>query len=302
MNPSKRRTRKAPAKRYNVSIIFPTSAISQISKMSGVFRYLSSEHHWNLTIVAPDAQPPDFTNTDGIIVTGNPSSKMRRAIEQTDKPTVAIALDFARSHLLTSVSTDGDAIGRDVANEFLRQGIFRSFAFVHARKPSVFQTCYEKSLHNCIREANLQYLTTTEEDLNAILRLPRPILAIAPNDYIAAHAVSFGLSKGLVIPGDLSVLGMLNDVVFCENHNPPLSSVELDFEKQGYLAAKALQNLMSNGKSADILSVGLKSIVRRATTPALSAGDSLVKRGISYIRRNSSEPITVKDVVSHLKV
>ena len=302
MKCARKRIRKTALRTFNVFIVFPTSADSKIAKMSGVFRFLSETPPWNLSIVSPDSAPPDFTKADGIIVTGTPSPQMRRAIEQTTIPTVAIALEFNRTLQLTSVTTDGLAIGRAVANEFLRQGVFRGYSFVRTRNSSAFLLNYEKGFGDCIRSAGFDVLSTTEDDLPALLAAPRPTLAIAADDYIAAHTVAFGRSEGLSVPGDLSVLGLLNDTVFCENHAPPLSSVELDFESQGYLAARALQSLMHGKVLKDPIPVGLKSIIRRATTPALSAGDSLVRRGTSFIRQHASEPITVKDVIRHLKV
>lgn len=303
MKRTRKGIRKTALRTFNVFIVFPSSANSKIAKMSGVFRFLSETTPWNLSIVFPNSTtPPDFTKADGIIVTGTLSPQMRRAIEQTTAPTVAIALDFHRTHRLTSVTTDGIAIGRAVADEFLKQGVFRGFSFVRTRNASAFHRDYEKGFADRIRSAGFDVLPTTEDNLSALMAAPRPMLAVATDDYIAARTVAFGRSKGLSAPGDLSALGLLNDAVFCENHTPPLSSVELDFESQGYLAAKALQSLM-NGKSIkDSIPVGLKSIIRRSTTPAPSAGDSLVRRGTSYIRQHASEPITVKDVIRHLKV
>lgn len=293
--------RKSP-KRYNVTLIFPTSAISKIEKMSGVFRFLSEGHRWNLSIVAPDAQSPDFSSSDGIIVTGAPSPGMRRAIEQTDVPTVAIAVDFIRSHQLLHVTTDGESIGRDVAETFLRYGIFRGFAFVCPTKTTTFQELYRKSFLDNLVRAGAIVATVAEDNFSELWDLPRPLMVFAATDYIAARTVDAGLNAGLRIPGDLSVLGFLNDTVFCENHEPQISSLELDFERQGYLAAKSLQALMAGKHVRDKLTAGLKTIVRRDTTPAPTAGDALVRRGIEFIRRRTLQPTTVKDVVAHLKV
>jgi len=285
-----------------VTLVFPTSAISKVEKMSGVFRFLSEGHRWNLSIVAPDAPPPDFSGTDGIIVTGNPSPAMRQAIERSRVPTVAIALDFHRTRRLVHITTDGGAIGKAVAETFLRAGTFRSFAFVRPPAMTEFLANYRDGLAGAIRGSGFDVTTVGEDETDELWELPRPLLVFATTDYAAARVVSAGKQARIDIPSELSVLGFLNDAVFCENNAPRLSSLELDFERQGYLAAKALLALMKGKHAAGDLSAGLKAIVRRETTPAPSSGESLVRRGIAFIRRYATEPIGVTDVVAHLKV
>lgn len=286
----------------NVTLVFPTSAISKVEKMSGVFRFLSEGHVWNLTIVTPDAQPPDFAATDGIIVTGAPSQAMRRAIEQADVPTAAIALDFVRTRRLVHITTDGAAIGKAVAETFLRAGTFRSFSFVRPPTMTGFLASYLNGIADTVKGAGIDISAVGEDEIGALWGLPRPLLVFTTKDDHAAHVVSAGKLAGLGIPREMSVLGFLNDVIFCENNAPRLSSVELDFERQGYLAAKALCALMDGRRVEGELSAGIKSIIRRETTPARSFGEALVRRGIAFIRRAETKPIRVEDVVAHLKV
>ena len=293
---------RKPSGAHDVTLVFPTSAISKVEKMSGVFRFLSEGHHWNLSIIAPDAQPPDFSTTDGIIVTGEPSPAMRQAIERSVVPTVAIALDFVRTRRLVHVTTDGAAIGKAIAETFLRMGTFRSFAFIRPPKMTGFLTCYLDGLSDMIRGAGKDIAMAREDALDELWKLPRPLLVFATTDYIAAHVVSAGKQNRISIPEELSVLGFLNDTVFCENAAPRLSSLELDFERQGYLAAKALHALMTAKHAGGDLSAGLKALIRRETTPAPSPGEALVRRGITFIRRLAMKPIKVRDVVAHLKV
>ena len=100
----------------------------------------------------------------------------------------------------------------------------------------------------------------------------------------------------------MTVLGVDNDTLICENANPRLSSVQPDFEEEGRLAAETLDGMM-RGKAPEkrILLVGVKGIVQRASTAEQSHAGRLVQKAVAYIDAHALEGIGVRDVVRHLK-
>ena len=73
-----------------------------------------------------------------------------------------------------------------------------------------------------------------------VVALPPHTAIYAVNDAIARLVADAALAEGLRIPRDLTLLGTDNDPAFCETASPTLSSIQLDFERMGYLAASLL--------------------------------------------------------------
>ena len=70
------------------------------------------------------------------------------------------------------------------------------------------------------------------------------------------------------VPGQVSVLGIGNDEPICEMSMPALSSVAVDFEREGYVAARELQAMMLRQRAPakrEIL-CGAKEVAVRAST------------------------------------
>lgn len=70
--------------------------------------------------------------------------------------------------------------------------------------------------------------------------LPGRTAVFAVNDETSAAVVEAARSAHLAIPRDLAILGVDNNPAFCEAFKPSLSSIQVDFENAGFLAAKTL--------------------------------------------------------------
>ena len=76
--------------------------------------------------------------------------------------------------------------------------------------------------------------------------LPRHTAIYAVNDPIARRIAAAANAANLRIPQDLTLLGTDNNPDFCETSRPTLSSIQLDFERMGYLAAALLAKRMTD--------------------------------------------------------
>ena len=90
-----------------------------------------------------------------------------------------------------------------------------------------------------------------EEESAAFFRpilaaLPRHTAIYAVNDPIARRIADAAIAAGLRIPQDLTLLGTDNNPDLCEGSSPTLSSIQLDFERMGYLAASLLAARMTD--------------------------------------------------------
>jgi LacI family transcriptional regulator len=99
------------------------------------------------------------------------------------------------------------------------------------------------------------------------------------------------------------VLGVDDEAFLCENAHPPLSSVVPDFERQGWLAACAIETMAEGGEAPPPAEVGVRGIVRRASTGGgPSSAGLLVQRALSFIRQRACDGIGVPDVAARLGV
>ena len=134
-----------------------------------------------------------------------------------------------------------------------------------------------------------------------LVSCPKPCAVFAANDEIGAWTVTAAATMGISIPDDIAVIGVDDNECVCENVHPTLSSVVPDFEKGGFLAAKALDELMkygsANGKD---LSFGPLCVVRRASTRAIVQKNGPVMKALEYIRAHACENIRVDDIAAEM--
>jgi LacI family transcriptional regulator len=94
---------------------------------------------------------------------------------------------------------------------------------------------------------------------------------------------------GVNCPGDLSVLGVNDDPVFCHTATPPLSSIRFPGRKIGHAAAELLHGLMT-GETADRgqrIRVAPGPLIPRESTGMPTPGDPLVAKALDAIRTAS---------------
>ena len=92
-------------------------------------------------------------------------------------------------------------------------------------------------------------------------RLPQKCAIFAVNDRTATDVVAAARATHRSIPHELTLLGVDNNVAVCEASDPPISSVQIDHERAGFLAARLLgghisrrgTETRSQGKHTDLL-------------------------------------------------
>ena len=94
-----------------------------------------------------------------------------------------------------------------------------------------------------------------------VAALPRRCAIFAVHDETADEVVAAAKATYRHIPRELTLLGVDNDTSICETSRPTVSSIQIDFERMGFLAAKMLGGNISHrgtetqclGKHADLL-------------------------------------------------
>ena len=134
---------------------------------------------------------------------------------------------------------------------------------------------------------------------------PKPIGILTYDDGIGRDLLDICRLRGFNVPGAVFVLGMDDNALVCENCNPTLSSIRLDYERAAFEAAKALDDMIA-GRAARLprLSCGMLDITERASTQDLRGSGRLVSLAREYIAKNACRPggIDLKDIAKHLGV
>ncbi len=97
----------------------------------------------------------------------------------------------------------------------------------------------------------------------------RPTAIVCYNDQTAFGALRVIRTRGLCVPGDISLVGF-DDLYFAPLVEPPLTTVRQPKEKMGRKGMEILLSLMSGAKFEKTVKVSGKLIVRNSTAPPAS--------------------------------
>ena len=303
--------------RKKVFIALRMAGIAGQEKLSGIFKFLGDNHDWDIRLIrtagefsvaaVKDALRSKY---DGFIVSIPGTEETAAVLATTDIPTIVMDIYSrrlaARKRNIVFIRNSSEEIGRTAANHLLAIGTCRSYAFVH--NPSVMQWSIDRcrAFRETLRDNGFWCHELRTSD--GLQKLERPVGIFAANDDRGYDVIEFCHAHRMRVPEDAAVLGINNDTLICENCHPRLSSIQPDFEQEGYLAAETLTKMMrpraasSHIPHPSSLFVGIRSVIRRESTAELSTSGKLVQKAVAYIRRHALEGIGVSDVVAHLKV
>ena len=275
-------------------------------QLIGIFRYMREKsRRWLVTMDETD-------QADGCITNDRRTNEATRFLS-LPVPIVAIdpqpGLLDSRTNRITSVSLDNRRIGELGARHFLKTANFRSFAFVHDREQQHWSIerakAFAVALRSegktcCVHMPGPKTLPLTD----FLGNLPKPAAVMCACDRRSINVLDACKVASISVPGEVAILGVDNDGFYCEYSNPTLSSVEIDFEAEGYRAAAELDRLLSNRRPPAAKTVRLepKGIVVRRSTQGPVPGATLIERALAYIRKNYMDDVTADGVATAMGV
>ena len=306
---------------FRVLVALSLASAAGRKKLNGVHRFLSEGYDWDMELirVEGDLTAEALTSAsrsrfDGMLIGLAGKCELRTLHADTEFPTVFIdelsASTIERLPLCVFVNDNAKEIAQSAAKHLLSCPGIRSFGFVPTRVPSSWsqdrQTAFAAALKKSGRSlAIYDGPGDSREALGKwLLGLEKPSAVLAAFDDRAHDVLEACRTYGIDIPGQLSVLGIGNDEPICEMSVPALSSVDVDFEREGYVAARELQAMMLRHRAParrEIL-CGAKDVVFRASTSAVKSPAALVQRAKEFIDQHALEGITANDVVARLHV
>ena len=306
---------------FRVLVALSLASAAGRKKLNGVHRFLSEGYDWDMELIRDEGDltaealtSASRSRFDGILIGFAGKCELRTLHADKDLPTVFIdelsASTIERLPLCVFVNDDAKEIAQSAAKHLMSCPGVRSFGFVPSRAPTRWSHDREAALAAELHQKkNLLSVYDGPGDSREALgkwlqALERPSAVLAAFDDRARDVLEACRANEIDVPGQLSVLGIGNDEPICEMSVPALSSVDVDFEREGYIAARELQAMMLRRRAParrEIL-CGVKEVVFRASTSAMKTPAALVQRAKEYIDRHALEGITAADVVARLHV
>ena len=318
-----------------VFIVLETAGQPGRSQLIGILRGINAGRlDWEIDIVPSRRKASTAAvkralsaRADGVILAHPVGPGVPEQLQRQKKPTVFMDV-LSQSNMPTVPTSrylrvDDAAIGRAAARHFLSLGNFRSFAFVHDPRDEIWTRERQAAFATTLAEAGHVCKTYTSSaaaaetaaphtggsrlsrphELSAFLRgLPLPVAVMAASDLVATSVLRACEEARLSVPDNIAVLGVDNDISLCTRSTPRLSSIEPDFEEEGFRAVIALENLFGNNIQINEKPMADVRLVERESTKPLPPATRLVDRALAFITANYHAPITPRDVATHLGV
>ena len=306
---------------FRVMVALPLASAAGRKKLNGIHRFLSEGYDWDMELVRSEG---GFTadvisgarrsRFDGMLVGFVERREFKRIHASIGVPTVFIdhpdAELMKKLPLCLFVNDNAKAIAQAAARHLLACPGVRSFAFVPSRTSFRWSRDRLAAFTAALRSGRKRLSAydgpgDSREALGEWLRrLENPSAVLAAFDDRARDVLEVCRANAIAVPDQVSVLGIGNDEPICEMSTPALSSVAIDFEEEGYRAARELQAMMLRRRAPAVreLLCGVKEVVFRASTTASKTPAALVQRALAFIDAHALEGISTADVVAHLRV
>ena len=306
-----------------VALLVETSRGFGRDLLRGIVRYSRLHGPWAFYIIPGDLEQklPRMEQWGGTgIIARVETASVAKSITESGLPT--IALDLTDRQMLPSnplfrcstVSPDPHLAAMMAAEHLLERG-FRHYAFVgiegrvwsDRRKESFIKLITAAGFRPHVYKPPRLRRDRVWEREQAILAdwldaLPKPVALMACNDDRGREVLEACRLAKILVPEQISVIGVDNDELLCELAFPPLSSVALNAEQGGYRAAKLLDQMMRGRiKKPRHLLVEPLHVVARRSTNMVALDDINVANALRFILEQSTHPLSVNDVVRHIR-
>jgi len=298
-----------------VALILSTASAYGRSVLRGVARFVREHERWTLELV-PDwnEQPQRVAGWRGHgIIAQVDSHPFLDALYAFGRPFVNVA-DLRADLVAPTVISDNRDIGRMAAEHFLARG-FRNFAF-YGLEDTYYSQLRGEGYRLRVEEAGCRcaWRERREEELESddwtavplvewLKSLRKPTGLLACNDVVSRLLARRCLAHGVMVPEEVAIVGVDNDETICVLGQVQLSSVAVDGERIGYIAARRLAEQFTGERASDktILVPPLEVVTRRSTN-VLAVGDPVVATAMRFIHDHIRDRPSVNDVAEMVPI
>ena len=280
----------ATSKSTTIAVVFPQSIFARVKDMIGGIGDTGRTLDYSLTMYTMDelgdSNPLEDviervvkSRADGVILFNSQDiEKGLQLTKQYNLPTAVIGQKTSDDNVC-SVYVDAKAIGYELTKKYLDQGI-DDILFVKARQNLIDLNSLHEGIKAAFVEAGKTFeddrvITTSNEfeqahnDFAKYLDSHKtPRVVIAGYDKEAVAFVQACDEKGVKIPDDLEIIGMV-DSTYAIISRPKLTSVHLPIYDMGAVAVRMITKML-NEEEIDERAVCMKhTVVKRDSTKLL---------------------------------
>ena len=175
-----------------------------------------------------------------------------------------------------------------------------------SRRIDLFAALAKKKGRSCFVFRRKRGESTTARDARFptwFAGLPPHTAIYGVNDLTARVVARSAVKRGYRFPRDFTLVGTDNDPALCESEAPLLTSIQIDFERMGYLAAKMLAARMTGAAlpcNDDTTTIGPLLVVRRESTLGRGRREPHVLEAVEIIRREACDGLTPAKLAARL--
>ena len=290
----------------------------QEMKLAGIRRF-AKVHGWDVRVLSEDESRPGRLRSflsemrpEGVIVEASAA--------HTDLPPrffrklPVVYLDCARGLYggrMPKVVHDGEATTR-IAFRELSSNRPLAYAVAGYMWLRPWSSIRERTFRALVSDAGKKCISFARRDESSesrarrlaawVTRLPQKTAVFAVNDDTAAEIVAACQACGKDIPADMTLLGVDNLESVCETGETKISSIQVDFERAGYFAAKMLDDVMS-GRAGNPVEdrFGPMMVVRRESTRGFGRREHRILPVVELIRREACNGLTAREAMKGIK-
>ena len=245
---------------------------------------------------------------DGIIAFSGVSRKLQRASRRLREFVRGAQVPVVETQQLASrlgaprVIVPHEEIGRMAAEYFLGLN-FKQFGFV-AFDENPLEENRRLGFRRSVEAAGGKFHPLTPRSLQReIARLPKPMALFAINDSNALEVIRCCRDAGFQVPEEFAVMGVDDTDIICDLAGVPLTSINCNYERQGYEAAALLDRLMDGARRpAEPIIVPPRGVTVRRSTDTLAIPDLDTARVLRFMRDHFRTPSGVQQIVGELNV
>lgn len=252
---------------------------------------------------------------DGIITEyiGGITDKLIKKIEVPVVVAPNDATDFKVSGCLY-VDVDDRKVGYQVGRYFYDQG-YRNIAFygnnmnysrqrmegftefLNGKKIKPYQFIEQIEVFRRYTEYWQDFKSTASQWLR---ELPKPCALFAAHDPLGRSLLSRCKQEGIKVPEQISVISANNDPLICDLVNPPLSSVNIPWNKVGYEATRILiEKITGRFQGQETTLLDPLAIEHRQSSNILHVENPVLSKALHFIRNQLLNGVRVIDVANH---
>jgi len=125
-----------------------------------------------------------------------------------------------------------------------------------------------------------------------------PVGIFGVNDFRARLLLDACQLAGIAIPSQAGVVGVDNNPMHCEFSQPGLTSIECDWYRVGFQAARTLHQMLQGQTPEPECRIPPREVVRRTSTAVTLAQDARLLKAVTYISDHVGEVFGVERLLT----